>query len=303
MNKLLKNLAMIITIIAGIATIIGVYMQYKENNPIIEIKDITNDKLTDLPKVKGLRAEFYYKDSIVHSLWKLNYDITNIGNKSIIGEGNNKNIIKEGIIFYLPDNYKILEVNSTQDDFHFEFSQENNKVKLKFLQWKPKESLNIILYVEQLNNKEMPTLKTDEREIVNGVVNYASIQNKADKKKSLFDFLPNIMQSILRWIGYIFFGLIIIVMPIIWISELIKYVKYKRWKKSNYWMYKEWIDENIKKGTLNLHFEPIKLPEQYWADYPYPKPIFPSDDFANLTIGVIIVLILTLTPLMIMIKI
>ncbi len=303
MNKYLKNLAMIMTIIAGVAAIIGVYTQYREDNPTLEIKNITRDKLTDLPKVEGLKAQFYYKDSLVHSLWKLNYDITNIGNKAIIGEGNNKNIIKERLTFYLPDNYKILEVNTSQDTLPFELYNEKNKVKLKFLQWKPKESLNIIMYVEQLSEKEIPTLKTDEREILNGIVNYTSIQSEIKEKQSLFDHLPRTIQSIFRWIGYVFFGLIIIVMPIVWISEFVKYAKYKKWKRSDYWMYKEWIDENINKGVLGLHYEPSKLPKQFWKDYPYLKPVFPDNDFASLTIGTLLVLVLTLIPLLIMIKI
>ena len=303
MNKYLKNIAMVMTIIAGVAAIIGVYTQYREDNPTLEIKNITRDKLTDLPKVEGLKAKFYYKDSLVHSLWKLNYAITNIGNKAIVGEGNNKNIIKESLTFYLPDNYKILEVNTTHDNLPFKLYSEKNKIKLKFLQWKPKESLNIIVYVEQLSDKAKPTLKTDEREILNGIVYYTTLQTKINEKQSLIDYLPRTIQSILRWIGYIFFGLIMIIMPIVWITEFVKYAKYKKWKKSDYWMYKEWIDEKINKGVLKLHYDPDKLPKHYWKDYPYPKPVFPDNDFASLTIGTIMVLVLTLIPLLFMIKI
>lgn len=303
MTKYLKNLALIMTIIAGIAAVIGLYAQYKENNPTLEIKNITKDKLTDLPRVEGLKAQFYYKDSLVHSLWKLNYEITNIGNKAIIGEGNNKNIIKESLTFHLPDNFKILELNLSQDSLPFELINVNNKIKLKFLQWKPNETLNLVLYVEQLSVNAIPTLKMNEREIENGIVNYTTLQNKIDKEQSLFDLLPRILQIILRWIGYIFFGLIILVMPIVWIGELVKYLKYKKWKSTDYWMYEEWIDENIKAGKIDLHYDPQKLPKQYWNDYPYLKPVFSDNEFGSFTLGAVIVFVLTLIPLLIMIKI
>lgn len=68
MNKYLNNIATVMTIVAGVAAIVGVYIQYKDDNPVIEIKSILNDKLTDLPTVDGFNAKFYYKDSLVSSL-------------------------------------------------------------------------------------------------------------------------------------------------------------------------------------------------------------------------------------------
>jgi len=303
MNKYLKNIALIMTIVAGVAAIIGLYMQYDKQVPSIEIKSITSDKLTDLPKVDGLNAQFFYKDSLVTSLWKLNYLIANNGAEVIVGEGNNKNIIKNGVKFTLPENYKILELVKKQDNFPFEYSFNANCFEIKFLQWRPDEAFELTLYVEQLDNTELPNLLTNEREILGGVVTYSSLQTDTKSKKSLFEFLPNTLQSILLWIGYVLFSIFLIVMPIVWISELVKVVKYKKWKRTDYWMYKEWIDKQIEENVIGLHYEPQKLPKQYWESYPYPKPSFPDNEFGNLTIGTIVVIILTLIPLLIMIKV
>lgn len=294
---------MIMTIIAGIAAMIGIYTQYSESKPSIEIKTITSDKLTDLPKVEGLNAQFFYKDSVVKSLWKLNYYIANVGDKIIIGEGNNKNIIKDGIKFYLPDNYKVLELKVKQDNFPFDYSYLNNYIDIKFLQWKPDEAFELTIYIEQLNDSSLPTLKTNEREILNGLIIYSTLHNEIEVNKSLFEYLPKILQSILKWVGLVIFGLTVIIMPIVWISESIKIVKYNKWKKTNYWMYKEWVEESIKDGILELHYEPQELPRRHWNSYPYIKPSIPDNDFGNLTIGVIFIIILTLIPLLIMVKV
>lgn len=303
MNKYLKNIALVMTIVAGIAAVIGMYTQYKGDNPTIEIKNITRDKLTDLPKVEGLNAEFYYKDSLVNSLWKLNYFISNSGNKTIIGEGNNKNIIKERLVFFLPENYKILELNTEQNTLPFDVYYSHNKVAIKFLQWKPNESFSLTLYVEELSENEIPTLETNEREILNGIVNYTSLQNEVKQKQPIFYYLPRTIQLILRWLGYISFGMIVIVMPIIWINEVVKYIKYKKWVKSDFWMYKDWIDEEVKKGQISFYYKPTELPIQYWKDYPYVKPVLPDNDLVNLTIGGILLLVLAIIPLLVMIEI
>ena len=196
-----------------------------------------------------------------------------------------------------------MELNFEQDSLPFNFAFCGNELKMNFLQWKPNESFNLVLYVEQLGEEKAPQLMTNEREIIGGSVNYTTFHNEIDQEKSIFEYLPKTIQSILKWIGYIFFGLIVIVMPIVWISELIKFGKYRKWKKSDYWMYKEWVEENVKGGIFRLHYEPEKLPKKFWKAYPYPKPEFPDNDFGSLTLGTIIVLILTLIPLLIMIKI
>lgn len=303
MQKTIKLVAAIITIIAGIIAIISFINQYTRTKPIIEIKTITKDKLTDLPSIDGLVADYKYKDSTVKSLWKLDYYISNSGDEITIGEGTKKNIIKDQITFNLKGDFKILDFKIVNQSFPFNSVLNTNRLAINFLQWKPKESFEIVLYVEQLTDSLHPNLTTDEREVINSEIKYSVIQKETEIKKSIFDLLPKFLREFLRWLGLIVFGLVIILMPVVWISEAIPFFKYKKWYKSDYWMYKEWIDEEIKKGTIDQYYDPPKLPIKHWTIYPYPKPTFSTNDFGSMTLGVFILLIFTLIPMLLLIRI
>lgn len=303
MNKFFKVFATIIGIFAGIAAIIGFFFQIASHNPIIEIKTITNDKLTDLPTVDGFKAQYYYKDSIVKSLWKLNFLITNSGDEIIIGQGNKKNIINDSITFALPDNYKILDIKISNSSFPFEKTYSRNKFKIRFMQWKPKEAFEVSIYTEQILNAILPKLTTNDREIINGKVIYSTLQNGKDVKQPIYEYLPKSIQSILWWLGVITFGLIIIMIPIVWISELLKFLKYKKWVKTDLWMYDDWINTLIEQKKISKYFIPKELPSVLWTEYPYTKPVLVDNEFGSKSLGFIILIIFTLIPLILMIKI
>lgn len=303
MNKIVKNLTTIITIVAGISAVFGVYIQYSKEKPQIEIKSITADKLTDLPEVEGLKAQYFFKDSLVQSLWKLNYKVSNSGNEIVIGEGNKKNIIRKGLSFKLNGNYRILDFSIKNRSFPFDSKIVDSMLVLNFLQWKPDEGFELSLYVEQLENNGFPKFELNEREIIGGKVVYSTLYDNRDSIMPLFEYMPRTIQSILRWVGYVVFGVLLIVLPVVWVSDLIKRLKYKKWKRIDYWLYREWIDKLVKDGIIAAFYEPHKLPEKYWEEYPYPKPIFPSNDFKSLTTGVLIFVVLSLIPLSLLIRI
>ena len=303
MIKFLKFLVSIVAIFAGIATIIGFYTQYTSHNPIIEIKSVTTDKLTDLPNVDGLKAHFLFKDSTVNSLWKLNYIISNSGNEVIIGEGNKKNIIKDSLTFQLPENFKILDFYISNSGFPFEKNYTKNKIRLKFMQWKPNENFDLAIYAEQLNNSKGPLLTTDDREIIGGTVNYTTLQKVKEEIKPLFLYLPKFLQPIFWWFGFISFGLVIIVIPIIWIVELIKNVKFNRWFKNYSALYNDWMNKLVELKKIQSSVTPKSLPKHLWSEYPYSKPVIPDNAFGSMTLGFIIVFIYTLIPLLLLIKI
>lgn len=300
MNKL-KNIVTIITILAGVAGIAGLYIQIKEYNPELEIKTLSIDKLTDLPNVDGLKANYLYKNDTVNSLLKLHYLVSNVGDEIIIGQGNRKNIIKDNLKFNINDGFKILEINNEKNP-NFNIKLDSNRVILDFLQWKPQENVELIIYTEQIKENISPSFTTNEREIINGKVSYSQLLDSAVKKEALFKKLPKALQSILWWFGIVFFGLLFILMPIVWFSELVKLLKYKKWKRTNYWMYEEWVNELIQNGKIESFKTPKDLPNNIWSEYPYIKPTINDNEFGNLTLGVIIILFLFVIPLLMLIE-
>jgi len=297
-----KNFANIIAILTITITAIGFYLEHEKRNPTIEIKTIIEDKLTGLPVVDGLQASYKYHGNDIQSLWKLHYFISNVGNEVLIGEGNKKNIIKKNVNFSLGDKFKILEFNKDNSDSPFSIKIVNNNVSVSFLQWRPQESFELILYAEQLGELNIPELKTNEREIVNGKVIYSRFQN-IDKKSSIYSTLPNYIQSILYWIAMLFYGLFIFIIPIAWIVEIIKKVKFKNWENSNFFYYKDWVETLISNEVLHSYMPPKELPPHLWDDFEKEKPNIPNNDFSNLTIGTIFIVILFSIPLLVLIEI
>jgi hypothetical protein len=303
MNKFFKTVVTTISILAGVAGIIGLYLQIINHKSIIEIKTISVDKLTATPTVDGLNAIYTYKKDTVKSLWKLHYLVNNTGDEIIIGEGNNKNIIKDKISFELNEQFKILDLNFKSNNLPFKTSTIENKINLSFLQWKPQESFELIIYAEQLNGGIEPKLNTNERELINGEVNYSTIFKEIEEPSSLFDKLPKAIKTALWWIGIISFGLFLFLMPIGWLSEFTKWIKYKRWEKNDYWMYSEWMNEQVESKKAAIFYNPKNLPNYLWTEYPYIKPTFPDNNIKTLTFGVIFGIILFGIPLLLLIGI
>ncbi|MCT7634840.1 hypothetical protein ACOTVO_07935 [Aliarcobacter butzleri] len=306
MSNLIKKLIPIVTIIAGIATIIGLYLQINQSSSIIlEVKTISRDNLTKIPNVDGLQATYSYKNEEIKSLWKIHYIITNIGNEIIIGEGNKKNIIKDSINLKLIKDFKILEIESKNKDFECSISNDINNIYISFLQWKPKENLELILYLEQLNSSLIPEITTSDREIINSEIKYSTfgIEN-LDSEKTIYDRLPQYLQPIIWWLTLIFYGLFLILIPIAWLSEVIKYIKYVLWIKSNNNEYNEWINNLIQENKLSQYSMPITLPQNIWNTYPSKnKPELPAKDFKNQIWAYLILLLLFVLPLLFVIKI
>jgi hypothetical protein len=302
MNKLLKNIVTIITILAGISGLVGLYIQIKEHNPELEIKALSLDKLTDLPSVDGLKANYLYKNDTVNSLWKLHYLVSNVGDELIIGQGNKKNIIKDDLKFNINDGFKILEVKN-ENNPNFNIQLKSNQIFVDFLQWKSQESIEIVIYTQQTKKDVIPSFTTNEREIINGKVSYTALLDTIVKKEPLFNKLPKTLQSILWWFGIVFFGLLLVLIPIVWFSELVKLMKYKKWEKSDFWMYEEWVNDLIKEDKIESFKNPKDLPNKLWSEYPYIKPTINDNEFGNLSLGVIVILFLFIIPLLMLIEV
>lgn len=303
MKSILNTIGIIITILAGFAAIFGVYLQLSANKPIIEIKTISSDKLTNLPNLDGLNASYTYKNKPVNSLWKLNYLISNIGNQTIIGAGNNKNIIKENIKFSLNENFKILELSILNKKQPIEIDFNDNNIDFSFLQWRPNENINIVIYVEQLNNQDIPNLVANDREIINGEIKYSFLSDEINNNdKILFYKLPQLLQTVLRWFTIGLFGFIAMIMPIVWIDTFIKDRNFNKWKIEQKESYNQFIAKLIEDKSLSEYVEPKFLPIELWAQYQAKIPKIPDNNLQEMTIGTLSLVGVSIIPLLLLLK-
>lgn len=302
MNKLIKDLFTIITIVGAIATIAGVYFQISTSKPVIEIKTISKDKLTDIPSVDGLKATFCYKQDTINSLWKLHYLIENTGDVSIVGTGNQKNLVRNSIPLVLSKGFKIIEFKTNKIQSPFTLKKTNNTLSLGFLQWKPKENFELIIYAEQITDTSIPELRSNDREIIDGEIIYSQLLEESNAKKSIFNHLPNPLRNVLWWILVIAFGIFSVIMPLVWINEFVQFLKFNRWRKNHISDYVDWVDEQISQGEMQDYVSPKYLSNDLWAEYPYVKPEIPSNDFGSMTIGLLVILLITTIPLILLIE-
>ncbi len=131
----------------------------------LEVKRIDATQLTKLPAIDGLKANFHFKDSLVTNLWRVKYMITNIGTKTIIGEGAQRNIIDNELKLYFNDSITILDIQIGNTNFPIELLN----AKLSFKQWRPKEFIEVVAFVEP-TTKANPIMQIDERDIIDGKV-------------------------------------------------------------------------------------------------------------------------------------
>jgi len=307
MNKVWKSMLTILSIVTGIATLIGLYLQWYEKKPIIDLRQISIENLTDKPNVTGFDATYRFNDSIVKNLWRGYYIIENIGNETIIGTGTKKNIITDKIKVTTNSKFKILNFEVKNSNFPIQVLKDSdNNLLLDFLQWRQSEFFELQVYFEGTSSDTLnPIISINEREILNADVRYSIFKPSVKDKKIIADYLPSFLNWILWLLGVVSFGLGFIIMPIFFISEVIQVSKYKSWQRLHGSFYDEWVKQMVAQKKLTFHVKPEKLTENLWKEFPGVRPKIPGslNEMKSLFIGMIIVMILTSIPILWMIKI
>lgn len=201
----MKKIGTIFNYFAGAASIVGlwlfIYYQYiAKDIPIVDIKEVDIVQLTNLPVVDNLNVEYKYKDSTIKNLWKIKYFVKNIGPKTIVAEGNLKNIVAGNIPLKASNISKVFSLKATGNNFPIEIKQEKtNQFSLTFKQWRENEYFEITGFVETSNNSK-PQISIDERDIIDSKVNYSiyELDNK-DKDNKLIKFLPLGLVNFIKW--------------------------------------------------------------------------------------------------------
>lgn len=182
--------------------IITVYQFTKTDKIEIEIKTIDKTQLTKTPDIDALTVEYKYQDSIVKNLWKMRYVILNVGSKTIIGKGDNKNIILENLSISFNDSVKILSVYIGEKNFPVIILDDkiDKNLNLNFKQWKKSEFIDITVIVENLGIHP-PVVTIDERDIIDSKIIYSKFNpNELNDKRKKIDYLPKGVSNVLVWV-------------------------------------------------------------------------------------------------------
>ncbi len=213
--NLLQTLGLLIAICASIATIINLAIQIrKTSRPQLEIIMRSVQNLTNLPNIPNLKADYAFDGRPVSDLWQVRLFISNSGNKTIISEGSQKNILKDSVIISVCKGFRLLQLqqDSTDlpnklekiDDWHFATT---------FLQWRPGETVITTLYLERTDiNKIRPSFISEERYLIDGDVTFIDeCVSSPLVKKPVLDRIPYLYATALRSLSIVvFIGLFLV---------------------------------------------------------------------------------------------
>lgn len=173
-----------------------------------------------MPDINELNASYTYRNQPIESLWKLHYVVSNIGDKTIVGKGDGKHIIEDSIQFSFKKNFKILDLDFI-DNHAFSLLENNgSKIFLSFSQWRQGESIELVMYIEQLNSAKKPILRTNDRDIINGEVRYSSFTNEiTHNQEALFYKMPKVLQFFIKYLTIALSFLLVVVIPFAFLNE------------------------------------------------------------------------------------
>ena len=155
-TKYIKTISTLVAITVGIVTI---YFYFHKECVILEVKAMSVQLLTESTSTDDLRVQYFYKDTIpVQNLWQIQYVIRNIGDATLIGTGENKQLLSENLPLTIKNQEHIYSIAITQSNN--EASLLNNRICFK--QWRSGEFVELIAFVE---SKEQPQLIISDRDI------------------------------------------------------------------------------------------------------------------------------------------
>ncbi|EIE03469.1 hypothetical protein [Leptospira licerasiae] len=276
------SFGIVVSSIGVVASIVTIYAFVVAKSENIELEIVFNsfDRLTDLPGVRepDLSSVYYFKKQPVKNLWKVTIAFNNVKDKTIIGDGLQKNIIRENLDFTLPKTYKLLRSDKVYSDIEHQLYTSNHGVALHFNQWRKGEKVIYNLYIETPTG-EIDKLFLKEkvnRQIIDGEVTF-KIQINGLRKRYITENLP----SFLRKIGYIFVLLVMFALTVFLGISLVlifpSFQKRRLWRKANNLKYSHFISDVFKENEIlkeRYLKSPNELPTKLWGRFEgdkYPK--------------------------------
>ncbi|OFX55382.1 MAG: hypothetical protein A2046_02445 [Bacteroidetes bacterium GWA2_30_7] len=290
-----KKIITWVSIIGSIASIIGliyIFSPLKENTLKLDVIVSSCDNLTIFNNIKEpeIKAEFEYKGNKISKLWRLNVVFKNVSEKTIIGDGQLKNILFDKLVFYVKKEYQIIDKKMIKSDFNHTLSiLSNDTLLLSFGQWRFAEQLEYSLYVTtELNTTPGIEIfyQPKDRQIIDGDINFVrEIQTKEQ------ELITNRLGLPIKKVVYVLFIALsfayLVVFLIIIVSNIIGYIRRTFWitktlKKYNDYVSIKYIrNKDILEKYLNKpevfydwdDFKGNKYPNSWGLDFAHTKLI------------------------------
>jgi hypothetical protein len=273
-----------LTFFGSIASVLGVfYIFYPRDNSKIGLDFILSncDNLTvfNTTGEPEIEATFEYKGERINKLWKLNISIINATNKTIIGYGQTKNLMFNNLMFFVKNDFKIIDKKLIHSDFNHNLSiASNDTIILDFKQWRFRERLDYSFYLTT-DSENVPDIaifhQPEERQIIDGDISF--LRKVEDSEKIL---ITNSLGIPTKTVIYIIFILmcVVVLFFLVWITicNPIGHIQRYIWKKKYLLKYNDFIKQ---KGydKLGLLDNPQRFAKWNECDIPvYVEPWGPD---------------------------
>ena len=217
-TKYIKTIGTLVAIVAGIITI---YFYFHKERVILEVKAMSVQLLTESTSTDDLYVQYFYKDTIpVQNLWQIQYVIRNIGDATLIGVGDNKQLLSENLPFSIENKEHVYSIAITQSNN--EAYLLNNQICFK--QWRSGEFVELIAFVE---SKEPPQLVISDRDIKDSKIIYQKYTPETiNENAKIIDYLPRWLVQTIKIIYFILGGILTLSIIVaicqnsLWINKL-----------------------------------------------------------------------------------
>jgi hypothetical protein len=284
--------------IASILSVVFIFIPKNDNIQLI-VNTQSIERLTQNfeDKEPNLKVDYKFKGIEIKNLLKYNIEFQNKSKKTIIGNGNQKNILLDNFTLKLKEGYDILDYKKIKSDFNNRIIVDSTEVKIYFEQWRENEVLEYSFYVKTDNAKPDTLLlqQPDFRQIIDGDILFnIKENNKVDNK--ITSVFPQKIRQASYIIVLIFLGLFILALTVSIFIIPIGYINIKSWKSKNYAKYTSLVetvfsDDNYKKTRLLEN--PKDAPQLLWEKFDgdkYPSIVTEMDKIYEPIIAFIVVL-------------
>lgn len=200
LTKYIKTIGTLVAIVAGVVTI---YFYLHKEYVTLEVKAMSEQLLTKSTSTDDLRVQYFYKDTIpVQNLWQIQYVIRNIGDATLVGIGDHKQLLSENLPLYIENEERVYSITITQSNN--EASLVNNQICFK--QWRSGEFVELVAVVE---SKKKPQLVINDRDIKDSKIIYHKYTPEViNENAKIIDHLPNWLVHTIKIIYFILGGIL-----------------------------------------------------------------------------------------------
>lgn len=199
MDKLFSYIGKLATVITILGTLVAIYFAFHEKRVELDVQTTIAENLTVHETIQDLSVKYYYQDSLeVHNLWRMQWVIRNTGDKTIVGAGNDSQLLSNGLPLRFAKGNQILSLT---------INNSNNNAVLKdtclwFKQWRRGEYVELIAFIE---SNSLPEMRISDRDIIDSEMSYSQYSPETTAERiSIIEYFPRWMSKTLKIIYYIF---------------------------------------------------------------------------------------------------